>query len=125
MATITTESVSPLRYDVECVTKTYAAAALPAGDTVELIKVPKGAVVVEVTADYANLGANTAITVGDGGSTNRFVTSTATTSAGIVRLLANRGYMYTADDTIDVTNSGSGAATGNVTLTVWFYRDYR
>lgn len=125
MTTITTESVSPTRYEVECVTVEYEAAALPDGDIVEMVQVPKGAVIVELVVDYDAMGANTAITVGDGAAANRFITTTATTSAGIVRLLAGRGYKYTADDTIDIVNSSTGDATGTYRLTVWFYRDYR
>lgn len=125
MAKVTTESVSPLRYDVECVTVEYEAAALPDGDSVEMVQIPKGAVIVDLIVDYDAMGSNTAITVGDDASANRFITTTATTSAGIVRLLTNRGYKYTADDTIDITNSSTGDATGTYRMTVWFYRDYR
>jgi hypothetical protein len=106
-------------------TSLYALNANPQNDVVQMIDVYPGDQVMDVIVDYDNLGANTAITVGDGGSANRFVTSTATTSAGKASFnaaAANRAYAYTVQDTIDVTVSGSGAATGNIRVTAYIKR---
>lgn len=87
--------------------------------------VKKGERVAEVVFGYDNLGADTTVTVGDGDDADRFITSTATTSAGVARLNAISGmnYEYTADDTIDVTLT-AGDASGTVKVSVLVVRTF-
>jgi hypothetical protein len=128
MATISTALTTPTKYMVEQATAVYEAAAVPQNDVIQMVSIPQNAVILDVILDYDALGASSALTVGDGGSSARFITSTATTSAGVARLNSaadvGRGYKYTADDTVDITVSGTGAITGTVRLTVTFYRDF-
>lgn len=127
MATID-NAVTPTNYDVRVATRTYEAAAVAQNDVIEMIDVKKGWTVLDVVLDFDNLGANSEVTVGDGGDTDRFITAQATTSAGKVSLNSaadvGRGYEYTADDTIDIKVTGSGAITGTVRLTVWYMPTY-
>lgn len=129
MGILTTTPADALGYLVEAASYTYEASSAVQNDVAPMINVKAGWTVVDVIADYDSLGANSAITVGDGGAAARFITSTATTSAGVARMNAaadvGRFYKYTADDTIDVTFSGSGGGTGTVTLTILFIRDFR
>jgi len=90
-----------------------------AGEVVQMVSAKKGWEILEVVVSSTALGAGVTVQVGDGNDPNRFVTSTVATSAVTARTNANTGmgYVYTADDTIDVT-TGVGAATGTVDLTV-------
>lgn len=113
---------------------TYAlAAALAAGDIVQLVKVPKNAYITEVLVAVPDLDTNGSptitFTVGDQGDVDRFITSSTTGQAGgVVRLNAlpsvsssliatGAGYRYTAEDTIDLT-VGTGPATGATSGTI-------
>ena len=91
------------------ITSVTAEFAIPTGfatnDVVEMAKIPEGATVLEVLASSsAGVGATANLAVGDGGDTDRYITSTAFTSATLTRLNAHtgHGYRYTADDTIDI-----------------------
>ena len=111
---------------VEARTVTVEASSVAQNAVIASVPVSKGDVVLDVIANYDNLGENTALIVGDGNVTNRFITSTATTSAGITRLnsAADVGplFIYPADDTIDAVQSGSGSGTGTFTMIVYILR---
>jgi len=99
-------------------------AALAAGDVIKMVKVPKGARVVDVqlsTTDLDTHGTPTiALDVGDDGDTDRFIAgSTIGQAGGVARLNSHAGHMYTytEDDTIDVA-VGTGPATGATTGTI-------
>lgn len=113
------------------VTSTFAlSAALAAADVIELVKVPKGAVILDVVlgVDDLDSGATPAITltVGDGDDTDRYIESSTVGQAGGVARLDNEvgvGHAYTAEDTIDVTVGtapATGATTGDVRLVVTY-----
>lgn len=74
-------------------------------DVVEMIKVPAGATVLNVTlTSSAGVGATANLAVGDGGDTDRYVTSTAFTASALARTNTHvgHGHRYTAEDTIDI-----------------------
>lgn len=122
-------TANALNYELESVTSVYEAAAVAQNEVIQMVNVKDGWTVVDVLLDYDALGANSSLSVGDGGAAARFITTTTTTSAGVARLNSaadvGRFYKYTADDTIDVTVVGSGAITGTVRVTVLFFRDWR
>lgn len=83
-------------------------ASLSNGDVIQMLKVPVNARVTDVTLGYASNGQGSLI-VGDGVDTDRYITATLM-SAGVTVVRMNgafTGYLYSADDTIDVTISAS------------------
>lgn len=123
------------------VTATYEiAAALVVNDVIQMVKVPIGAriVTISLAADDLDSGATPLITldVGDGGDTDRFIAaSTIAQAGGIARIGDNitgaaaadcLGYVYTADDTIDVlvhAAPATGATSGTITMVVTYSND--
>jgi len=74
-------------------------------DVVEMLKIPAGATVVDVTlSSSAGVGATANLAVGDGGDTDRYITSLAYTATALNRLNAHtgHGFRFTAEDTIDI-----------------------
>lgn len=107
-------------------TQTYAAAALPASDVVKMIEVKKGFRVTKVTVTFDDLGTGTTIDVGDSADPDRYVDGADTASeAGSASWAPadSRGYLYTADDVIQITNLGA-AATGDIRVDVEGQFDY-
>jgi len=84
-------------------------ASLSLGDVIQMIKVPQNSQVTYLMVKWLGRGVGSII-VGDGVSTNRYITETAA-SAGIAPLTINntafQPYIYSTDDTIDVTVSQS------------------
>ncbi len=80
--------------------------AINQNDVIEMVKVPLGAVVVDVMACVPNLGANVNITVGDGDDTDIYVAevAAATDNAILRRTASNTGVpkTYSAEDTVDI-----------------------
>lgn len=102
--------------------------AQSAGDVIQMVPVPKGAVVHDVIPVFLpGATANVTYGVGDGGSAGRYLNSFSTSGNGAVaRLLtAGLGYSYSAEDTIDITiqTAGSASAGGTVRLTVLYSMD--
>lgn len=113
---------------VNAITGTYEwAEALEVNDIVQMVKVPKGAKIIDVilgTDDLDTATGNT-LSVGDGTTADRFITaSTVSQAGGIVRMsnIGGMGYVYTADDTIDikVIAVGTSATSGTMVLTVLY-----
>ena len=110
--------------DITSVTASYTiAVALVTSDVIQMCKVPAGATVQEVIFSCsASVGGTANLSIGDGGDTDRFITSTAHTAATLTRLNAHtgHGYLYTAEDTIDVAavSIATGTTATVVTLTV-------
>ena len=99
-------------------------AAQSAGDVIQMVPVPKGAVIHELNV-VANMGgAAITVTGGDGGSAARYG-SMSVQGALVARCTAGIGYSYSADDTIDLTVSTvtSASAAGSVRLTVLYSFD--
>lgn len=112
MATYTSDKTATTvqaRSSLETVTVvgTYTVSAnLATNDVLQMVKVPSGATIVDLTyATNAQIAATTTGVVGDGNSTGRFISSADRGAAAIMTRLnvpAGVGYTYTADDTIDV-----------------------
>jgi hypothetical protein len=111
---------------------TYEASALATASLIEIgTKLPKGAIVYETILGYDALGSSTSLSLGDAEDDNRYITNTATTSAGVTRTNAISGMNYTIDETagtdagntdrqILVTVVDSGALTGTIQATVFW-----
>lgn len=99
-------------------------AALVINDVIEMIKVPKGARIIDGWLSASDLDTGTpAITlhVGDGGVTSRFITSSVAGQAGTLTRFTNVGgfgYIYPANDTIDVLVAVAPATGVAGTITV-------
>ena len=119
---------------VICDSVTHALAAnVTANDVIEMIKVPRGARILEVILTSTDLDTNGsptwAMEVGDGGDTDRFIASTTIgQTGGTVRLGTNvvgTNYQYTAEDTIDIKITAVAAtfAAGSLSLIVMYRMD--
>jgi hypothetical protein len=139
MATLTASAAQanvPAKYaingDITRVVSYTVAAALSAGDIIQMLKVPPGANVVAVSL-YTDLfgGGNATITgVGDGGSANRYLGSASTSSSLAAALViagngSGLGYSYSVEDTVDITigTVTSASAVGKFTLRVTYTLD--
>lgn len=104
--------------------------ALTTGDVIEMVKVPRGAKVLDVILTSEDLDTGTTATivldVGDGGDTDRWIDGATTGQAGgTTRMNVATGldHSYTADDTIDVlvqAGPATGATGVKITLTVLY-----
>lgn len=85
---------------------TYEAATLVTGSTIEIgTKLPLNAYVHEVIVGYDAMGSSTSFSLGDSEDPDRYITNTATTSAGVTRLNAVDGMVYKCDETQGESNS--------------------
>ena len=106
-----------------------ASATVSAGDVVQMVKVPKGAMVTDMrlsTNTLADQGAH--LQVGDGVDTDRYISASGgTVVAGTdINQASGLGYEYTADDTIDikvVVVGGTATAAAVYKLTVQYTMD--
>ncbi len=101
-------------------------------DVIQMVKIPKGATILDLILDSADIDASTTLTlsVGDGTTPGRFILeSTVGQAGGIVRLsvTGSTQYAYTADDTIDVKVIAAATSTavtaGILKLTVFYSMD--
>jgi len=106
-------------------THTLTTAEQQADDVVQMVKIPKGATILDVILTSADIDSATSavLAVGDGSDDDRFITgSTIGQAGGVERLNAFAGlnYEYTADDTIDlnVTTAPGTPVEGVINLCV-------
>lgn len=110
--------------------QTYETSSVSASDVVQMVAVKSGFRVTRVTVTNDALGdGSTAITVdvGDGSDANRFVSAQDVSSAGSTSFTLtadSEGYLYTSDDTIDITFNTSAPGAGDISLLVEGYFDY-
>src|SRR5574337_538993 len=99
--------------------------ALSSGDVIQMLKVPSGARICDMTLIVDAIGgAGTSaytMLLGDGNATGRYMGSTSVVTSAVIRLAlpAGFGYSYSAEDTIDVvvgTVTSGTAATAIVQL---------
>lgn len=122
---------APVRVDPDggenVVVSTYTLTEGTINDVIQMVKVPKGAVITAITLACPDIDTNVSptvtLSVGDGGSTARFISASTIGQAGGVASLSvpgGLGYTYTADDTIDVLIAAATAtfAAGDITLVV-------
>lgn len=139
MATLTTSSVGAtvpakshgLAGTVKAAYASYSlSAALALNDVIQMVKVPKGAPVLDVELITTDLdtGGSPAITlhVGYGGDADYFIaSSTVGQGGGVARASAAtaKPLAFTDEDTIDVTVAvapATGATTGTVSLVAYY-----
>ena len=85
---------------------TYEAATLVTGSTIEIgTKLPLNAYVHDAIVGYDAMGSSTSFSLGDSEDPDRYITNTATTSAGVTRLNAVDGMGYKCDETQGTSNS--------------------
>lgn len=108
---------------------TYVAAALTAGYAIQIGKaLPDGAKIIDILIHADALGSNTQLAVGDGETEERYIAAYATTSATKKSLSTDGvidGKQYVVgtialDDIILVTNTSTGAATGDINVMVLY-----
>lgn len=135
MATLTAagaQSTLPAKYRLNGVIKLTADYSLGAtgnpnlstGDVLQMIRVPNGANILEVTLVVDQLsGGNYTFTIGDGNGASRYYgsLSSGSTSAMYVQTnaaaaMAGVGYSYSAEDTIDITVGTVTTATASGVL---------
>lgn len=105
------------------VASTYSWTSAPAsGDIIQSALIQAGSVITDVVVTHSGFGASGAFSVGYGGSTAYYAAAAAAVAAGVVRMsVGNIPYIPTANDTVDVVMTGTGAsATGTVTIIVYF-----
>lgn len=117
-------------YEVVCVPVTLTVSANPtAADVVQMVKLPKGAIVLDVTAVASDMDTHVtptlAFSVGYGTDPNYFISaSTVGQTGGIARsnLATGRPLTLTAEDTIDVLWDATAAtfAAGTLDLMVHY-----
>jgi len=101
-------------------TEVYEASAVAQDKTIALFKdLPDGFIVTDLIVVADALGANTSIKVGDSDTADRYIGSSATTSAGRKQLDKADGLLYElgtndGDNTILLTQGGTGSATGTI-----------
>lgn len=111
---------------------TYEATTLVTGSLVQIgSMLPLNAYVYETILGYDALGSNTSLSLGDAEDDDNYITNTATTSAGVVRLNVVDGMNYVVDETsgTDAANTDrqilvkvvdSGSATGTIKATIFW-----
>lgn len=100
-----------------------------ADDKIEMVPMPAGAIVLDVLLEWAALASGATLTVNAESDADGFFSAVVATNAGRISLfggVANGaeidegpnaeglGYIFTADDTIDVTLGTAGAAAADV-----------
>lgn len=96
------------------------------GDIVQMVPVPKGAVIIDINAlVLAPVSMTYTLAVGDGNSATRYLASATGGTQTIIRATAGLGYSYSTDDTIDVswTVIGSASISSTVRLSVLYSMD--
>jgi hypothetical protein len=91
---------------------------LAAGDIIQMVKVPKGARLVDLAVAWnrlaaASTGSAVILNVGDGVDNDRYMTQLSASSTSIQRGIQRfdgMGYEYTADDTIDIVMEDLGTS---------------
>lgn len=117
--------------EITCQSATYTTtAAIVINDVIQMVKVPKGATVLDLYLDTTDLDSNGApaitMSVGDGNSTARYINATTIGRTGgfIGPNAATQAvpYTYTSEDTIDVTFPAAPAtyAAGTIKLVVFY-----
>lgn len=131
MATLTAsaaQSTVPAKYQISgTITRVvdYSLGAtgnpnLSTGDVLQMVRIPNGATILDVWFITDQLsGGNYTVTIGDGGTANRYFASLSTGStSGInkMTLAGGVGYSYSVEDTIDITVSTVTTATASGVL---------
>lgn len=95
------------------------ATALAAGDTLDVLPLPTGAVVITAGIQIITGLASLTASLGDSGSATRYVNAASMASAGWTTPGASTPYVYTSDSALRLTLAGVTPATA--VLRVWAY----
>ena len=110
-----------LRVGLVSVTAVYSlASSISTGDVLQMIKVPVNSRLVDGYVKFIGTGGVGSIIVGDGVDTDRYIAETSTWQAVATRMTrAVDPYVYSVDDTIDITFSLSTVqpSTGSIQMT--------
>lgn len=101
-----------------------ASAALDADSVLQMIPVPKGAMVIGCDWGISAMGAARTLDVGDGGDLDRYFDGIDVSAAVQKALVADgilAGYVYTEDDTIDAKILGGTFPDAGVLTVIAFY----
>jgi len=135
MTTLSTYLDDPIEYTYPVETVTWAdTITATSGDVVEAISVKSGWKIINVKLGYTGTASSTA-TVGDGSDADRFIASASTATSGTLSaqreptlsgsdVATGPGYIYTADDTIDITIGGADVSAKVYSLVVTFVRTF-
>lgn len=109
---------------------TYVAASFAVNGTLMMGKsLPAGAKIVDIIITMDDLGTNTDIEVGDSDDSNRYIDAIDTDGAETKKSLSTDGNIAgkqyvvgtnDGDDVILLTNAGTGAATGDIVIMVFY-----
>lgn len=109
---------------------TAPAGGVAVAGVIEMVKVPKNAVVHDVIVQCSAFGGTNTFSLGDGGAAARFLSAVSGVSAAIFSLASDSavagalGYKYSASDTIDVTIAASSMpAAATLTVTALYSVD--
>lgn len=142
MATLTAsaaQSTVPAKYRINGNVTAFGsypltgAASLSTGDVLQMVRVPNGAVILDVKVIVDQLsGGNYTFNVGDGNLASRFFTSLSSGSTSSIFCLnmvagtaGGMGYSYSAEDTVDITvgTATTATASGVIRLAVTYTLD--
>lgn len=137
MATLTAsaaQSTIPAKYaingTISRVVSYTVAAALSAGDVIQMVRVPKGATILDLTFFTDEFGTSNATvgSIGDGNAVGRYLGTASTSSSlavGLITLPGGVGYSYSAEDTIDIVigTVTSASNVGKLTLRLSYTLD--
>lgn len=117
---------------VRVVDYSFSAAAASAGDVIQMVKVPKGAIVTNVGVAMIQTGTvhsgAVTVNVGDGNDASAYAAAVVLSGSAVaLTAIPARGIgrTYSADDTIDITVAAVSAAgaSGGVRLVVQYQND--
>lgn len=106
---------------------TVALSSVAQNATVDIMNVEDGYRILDGIVEYDALGSSTSLELGDSTDPNRFLEANVSTSAGRAAFDGvGRGGLdeYTAASTITLKQVGSGSATGNVTVSLWYSQNF-
>lgn len=125
MATLTATAAAAIAPAVLNVTGTvsrvvrYAAsAALSAGDIIQMVKVPKGAVVTNVAAGVSMSAGAVTMIIGDGNNKSAYAVATVFSGSvvSVTMPYVGVGRSYSAEDTVDMEVTAVSAAPGTADI---------
>ena len=102
---------------------TYEASSLAAGSDISVARLPKGATVYDIVVHFDALGSGTTLKVGDSSDDDRYITATATTSAGQIAMSqegAIDGFAFEQTAETDIILTNAGTATGTIKCAVFY-----
>ncbi|GIW60557.1 MAG: hypothetical protein KatS3mg087_1623 [Patescibacteria group bacterium] len=100
-------------------TDVYEASSLASGSTINVARLPAGAVVLDAAVYFDALGTSTTVSLGTSADTDKYIAAASSASAGVLRMNQVDGVQdaLTADTDI-VVAIGGASATGTIKTVV-------